>query len=229
MKVETLDSNSLRGSGCPRVLITSDIRLYRSGLSIVLQNDGRLNVLASCEDVTSAHTIISEDRIDAVLLDSGMTGALDFVGDAKRIHKNLVIIALGLAETVEEVLPYAESGIDGYVSREGAVEDVVRAVISALHGELICSRTIAAALQRRVARLALRQTASSLFPASQLTRREEQVVKSLRLGMTNKQIASSLHISVSTVKNHVHNVLEKLGCRTRLEVAARLRDQGSRP
>ena len=180
-------------------------------------------MLNSCEDVASAKAVILDGCVDAVLLDAGMSGALDFVGDIKQGNSKPMIIALGLAETAEDVLPYVETGLDGYVSREGAVEDVVNAVISSLRGELICSRMIAAALKRRVARLALGRSAPAPG-VSNLTRREEQVATSLRRGLTNKEIANSLHISVSTVKNHVHNVLEKLSCSTRLEAAARLRE-----
>jgi len=207
MRFETSETNLLKQPTRPQVLIASEIRLYRTGLETILRTDGRLNVRASCDDVASACTVIRQGRIDVLLLDTGITGGLKFVEQIKSTQQNLKIIALGLTETAEDILPYIETGVAGYVCREGAVEDVVQAVISALSGELICSCVIAAALQRRVTRLASRRTESHFLIVSQLTRREQQIAKSLELGMSNKQIASSLHITVSTVKNHVHSVL----------------------
>jgi DNA-binding NarL/FixJ family response regulator len=129
------------------------------------------------------------------------------------------LVAVGASERDEDVISYAEAGFQGFVAREGTVSDVVAAVESVVRGETVCSPRIAATLLRRVA-----STAWTGAPqAARLTGRERQIVALIDEGLSNKEIAARLCIEVSTVKNHVHNVLEKLGVRRRSEAAARLR------
>lgn len=225
MVKNSVNSRPMQISGIPRILVASEIRLYRKGLTTILNGDGRLEVRATCADLATACDVVQAEAIDAALLDTSMTGALEFVQQVRRKSRDVKIIAMGLTETVEDVMPYIESGISAYVRREGTVDDVVKAVLCALSGEMICSRAIVAALRRRVTRLA--SSIATFSSAPILTPREQQVARSLEFGMSNKQIAKSLHITVSTVKNHVHSVLEKLRCRTRLEAAARLRELNS--
>ena len=121
-------------------------------------------------------------------------------------------------------MPFVESGVAGYVCRDGAVDDVVQAVLCALNQELICSPQIAAALQRRIARLASGAPPADLMPV--LTQRENEIAQFLDVGRSNKEIAARLNISISTVKSHVHSILEKLHARSRSEAAAKYRALG---
>lgn len=209
----------------PRIHVASDILLYREGLASVLKQDGRLEVVSSSADVADACCSVEVDRIAVVLLDTGMEGAHDFARLMQARSRNPAVVALGLNETETDILPYIELGVSAYVCREGNIDDLVEAVFCTLNDELICSRQIAAALQRRITHLAI--TPAERIQAPLLTPREQQIADSLELGMSNKQIATSLNISVSTVKNHVHSVLDKLQVTTRLEAAARLRESRS--
>jgi len=107
------------------------------------------------------------------------------------------------------------------VPRAASVEDLVAALESVGRGELLCSAQTAAALLRRVAALAAGRSAPAQ-PLSNLTRREREIGGLLEAGLSNKDIAVQLGIEVATVKNHVHNVLEKLQVHRRGQAAARL-------
>src|SRR5262249_26135221 len=115
----------------------------------------------------------------------------------------------------------AEAGIHGYVTRDGSVNDVVVAIQSAVRGEVACSPRVAALLFQRVATLS--EATHGVQARPMLTRRELEIAGLITEGLSNKEIARSLRISSATVKNHVHNVLEKLQIRRRGEAAARLR------
>jgi DNA-binding NarL/FixJ family response regulator len=106
------------------------------------------------------------------------------------------------------------------VAREGSVHDLVDAVERAARGELQCSPQVAGTLIRR---LAWRAAAGATLIPSPLTARESEIVRLIDEGLSNKEIAVRLGIEVATVKNHVHNLLEKLRVRRRSEAAARLR------
>jgi DNA-binding NarL/FixJ family response regulator len=208
----------------PCVLIASEIRLYREGLAHFLEQDDRLDVVEVCQETEQALAITQQRTVNAILLDTGMTGALELVRYTITISTATKVIALGLNEIEDEVLPFVEAGVAGYVCRDGAVDDVVQAVLCALNQEFICSRHIAAALQRRIAGLASRALAANSMPV--LTHREKEIAQFLDDGLSNKQIAGRLNIAISTVKNHVHNLLEKLQARSRSEAAAKCRAMG---
>jgi DNA-binding NarL/FixJ family response regulator len=128
------------------------------------------------------------------------------------------LVGLGLAETEESVLTYAEAGFAGYVPREAPLEDIVAVVRGIARGEVRYSRRIATALLRRLANGAV-----SGRPESALTRRETEIAGLIDEGLSNREIAHRLTIEVATVKNHVHHLLEKLQVHRRGEAAARLR------
>jgi len=203
----------------PRVLIACEVRLYREGLAHFLQEDNRLSVSYQCQSTDQVLAIIGDGGVSAVLLDTGMSGALELVEHIVACMPETKVLALGLNEVVDEVMPFVEAGVAGYACRHATVEDVVQSVLCALQEELICSRRIAAALQQRITRLASRVSEGDLV----LTRRELEIAQLLDDGLSNKDIAARYNISVSTVKNHVHNIFEKLQARSRSEAAAKYR------
>jgi DNA-binding NarL/FixJ family response regulator len=107
------------------------------------------------------------------------------------------------------------------VSREATLAELLDGVEAAARGEALVSEPVAAALIRRVASVAGERTVAN---GTLLTRREREIVRLIGDGLSNKEIATSLQIELATVKNHVHNILEKLHVARRGEAAARLRE-----
>jgi two-component system, NarL family, nitrate/nitrite response regulator NarL len=107
------------------------------------------------------------------------------------------------------------------VTREASAEHVAEAVWRAANDELACSPRVAASLLRHVRELAALRPPDAAGPG--LTPREREIVGLIDEGLSNKQIASRLCIELPTVKNHVHNILEKLHVSRRGEAVARLR------
>lgn len=204
-----------------RVVLISDVRLYREGLERILARDGRLEVLSIASNVSSALQSLCDLRPEVVLIDVGMPRALASIRKFRAAPSRPAVVALGVGPSAEDAVGCAEAGASGFVGRDGTIEDLVRTVESAVRGELLCSRRIAGALMRRVARLAARPRPQA--ETSPLTPRELEIVALINEGLTNKEIGSRLHLELTTVKNHVHNILSKLGVHTRGEAAARFR------
>ena len=116
---------------------------------------------------------------------------------------------------VDEVLARAEAGIDGFLTREASLEELVAGILATHRGAVVCSPEITGALLRRVGALASVQRTDGL---ASLTERQRQVVELIREGLSNKQIAVRLVIELATVKNHVHAVLDKLELSSRHEL-----------
>ena len=130
------------------------------------------------------------------------------------------VVALGVPEDESEVIACAEAGAAGLVTLEGSLDDLEAMLESVGRGETLCSPRVAAALLRRVAALADDHAASG---HARLTAREREIVQLVDRGLSNKEIARELQIELTTVKNHVHNILDKLHVRRRADAAARVR------
>lgn len=209
-----------------RVFLLSDVRLYREGLLYSLIRRDAFEILGAADPSAQTINRVIELDPDAVILD---VGSPEGFGIAKILSSSLPktkIVAFAVSEVEHLVLACAEAGIAGYVPADGSEEDLVTAVELAMRGELYCSPRIAGLLFRRIGTLSAAPAEAT--QAAALTRRERQILDLLGEGMSNKEIGRALHISDATVKNHVHNILEKLAVHRRGEAAARLRASQSR-
>lgn len=205
------------------ILIVSDIRLYRDGLAALLAHEARLRVVGTSDSLGAALRQLESCRDCVVLLDMGLPESLAAMRALAACGRPVTVMALGISETRGDVISCAEAGARGYICRQSSLEELVAAVMGAVEGELRCSPRIAAALMDSVGRLAAGKTSGDPV---QLTERELEIAGLLDQGLGNREIALRLHISVATVKVHVHHILEKLGSCRRGEAAAKLRRSG---
>jgi len=216
------DVNPVSGSaGRIRILIAVGVRLYREGLSEMLCRHHRYEVVALAADVHSALQRAHELQPDIVLLDISMPDGLRLVHELTMAAPGTAVVVAAVAETDGEILACAEAGVAGLVTRDQSLAEAVRVLESVACGESVCSPRTAATLLRRIALLSAQHEPPR--PPDGLTPRESEIAGLISRGHSNKQIARELCIEVSTVKNHVHHVLEKLGVRGRAEAAARVR------
>jgi two-component system, NarL family, nitrate/nitrite response regulator NarL len=204
-----------------RAIIVANVRLYREGLATILDAEDDIEVLATAALWPDAVALARAQQPDLVLvdltLDEGRVAVAAFRSAAPAVR--LVVISIGVAE--DDVLSWAEVGIAGFVTREDSLSTLIGVLRSVARDEMPCSPRIAATLLRRVGVLASRVAPPSR--AADLTSRELEVVELIERGLSNKQIGSELHIQVATVKNHIHNILEKLHVRRRVEAVAAVR------
>jgi len=205
-----------------RGMVAAAVRLYRDGLAHSLSQ--ALQVVAVTADSPSTLREAARLTPDVLLLDASMPGALGLVNALGEAAPGTRVVAFAVDDAREaEVLACAEAGVAGWVGRDASADETVEVVLRAARGELVCSARTAALLSRRLAALARERRAPAPVPAAQLTPREAEVGELLCRGVRNKQIARALGLQLATVKNHVHNILEKLEVRSRAEAGAVLR------
>jgi DNA-binding NarL/FixJ family response regulator len=204
----------------PRVLIASDVRLYREGLATTLAGPERLSIVGTVAGSELTVACLSHFGPDVVLLDMALAGCL---GLPAALHTEPAVrfVAFAVSEGDDGVLACAEAGFSGYVGKDGSAEDLVLTIESALRGEVLCPPQIAGALFRRLA--AIVNSHGPNPSLSTLTGRELEIIELVDRGHSNKEIARRLRIGPATVKNHVHNILEKLHVHRRAEAAAAVR------
>lgn len=208
-----------------RVIIVTDVRLYRDGLEQCLKRIEGVAVAGVSARATDAVAMAAGAMPDIALIDMSMPSSVATVSRLRKIVPETKVVAFAIAGDESDVISYVEAGVAGYVPRDGSIQDLRRAIESVANGEAICSPRVAARAFSRLARLSAGRPPA---PLSELTPREREVAELIEKGMSNKQIARRLVITLATVKNHVHNVLEKLSVRRRGEVGARLRMQAVR-
>ena len=205
-----------------RVLIISEVRLYREGLVRLLRRDERLDVVGTASDVQDALARLPEleQPPDAVLLDVPAPVGLRAPGQLESALPAARIVALNVPDSEEAaVIAWAEAGVSGLLEPGIDADELVQAVETTAGGGTVCSPKLAAVLLRRVAR-----GAGDHRPAAgTLTAREREIAELIERGCSNKEIAERLEIGLPTVKNHVHNILTKLKAARRGQAAAMLR------
>ena len=204
-----------------RILVVANIRLFRDGLAEALARRAGMCVVGTADSGEDALLHLAELAPTVVLMDQAVPQSLAAIHAITAHDPELKVIALGEPLDENDVLAFAAAGVAGYVARAGSLEDLVATLESVGRGEFLCSPQVAATLLRRVASWAAGHRESPV--RYRLTARESEIVRLIDEGLSNKDIALRLGIEVATVKNHVHNLLEKLQVHRRTDAADRFR------
>lgn len=203
-----------------RVAVVAEVCLYREGVaqSLARRSEAVVTDTAGCR--AEALELLRRAAPQVLLLDMGTPGAREVIAAARALAPETRVVALAITESEEGVLACAEAGVAGYVTRNASVDDLLGTLLAVARGELVCPPAIAASLFRHVGTLSARRAE----PAPDvLTPREREIAELIEQGLSNKEISRRLSIGLSTVKNHVHNLLEKLHVPRRGAAAARMR------
>jgi DNA-binding NarL/FixJ family response regulator len=161
---------------------------------------------------------------EVALVDIGMPDK-DGLDVTQTLHNDLPavkVIILGMPDLTDEIMSCIEAGAAGYVLKEASFEYLVESIRSVQRGESFCSPRMAASLFSRIAELAGERIPES---SVKLTMREIEIINKIADGLSNKEIAAQLYIEEQTVKNHVHNILDKLQLHNRLEAVQYARER----
>lgn len=210
--------DSTDASAFPRVIVVSDVLLYREGVANGLARSARLTIVGAfgCDEVVGA---IGAIGVDVILLDASRLEALAVARELRAARPDVPMVGFAIGSEAGSVV-CAEAGLIGFVDRDGTLAQLAEAVEQAITGQVGCSPRLAALLCQRVADLA----GSAAIAPSTLTRRERQIAALVCEGLSNKEIALELNIGAATVKNHIHNVLEKLHVRRRGAIGSAFRN-----
>lgn len=198
------------------LFIVSGVRFLRDSLAEILGREPALHVCGEGAGLAEALAHLAAIRPDIFLLDAGIPGGPNTAQHLQEASPGSRIIVIGVGETVENVLAWAEAGIAGYVPNTASIDELILLISQISHGEQPCPSRIAGSLLRRIG--------AGPAPAAQATRltgRELEIYRLVGAGLSNKDIARRLRISLGTTKSHVHNLLGKLSLQRRADVMAR--------
>jgi DNA-binding NarL/FixJ family response regulator len=209
----------ISGDGKERLtlVIADSHQLFRDCLAEVLAADRDLAVVGKFASAQQAFPRLGENRARVLLLGLETLGDTTprFVREVRARHPELKVILLGREETDDSVLDCLEAGASGYVMRDQPLSDLRSAIDVVMRGEVACTPRVAHALFQRLASLGRERRRREKLDFLTLTPRELEILRLIADDLSNLEIARRLVLSVHTVKNHVHKVLETLGVHSR--------------
>ncbi|MCA9874293.1 MAG: response regulator transcription factor [Ardenticatenaceae bacterium] len=207
-----------------RLLIVHETRVFGRVIMAALQQAPDIQVIGWA--TTEAEALSQLETCDVLLVCVTVPddGALSLIRAARKTETAAKVLAMGIPKTEKAILAYVEAGAGGYVLQDGSMDELLKNIYALYRGEALASPQMTAALMSRVNELAQLRSELGLTPdinrLSELTPREREVLAVIGEELSNQEIAERLAIELGTVKNHVHNILQKLGVTNRWEATA---------
>ena len=201
------------------VLLLHKVSLMADLLTAVLKDTPDIKMISATMTMAEALAQLSTGKSDVVLVDATLpcNEIIDFMQIMKETYPQVKLLVTGVIESAAMIIPYLEQGAAGYVLKDESIVNLVDKIRCAQREEFIVSPMIATALIARISELKQMATELNgykehdLHPMDELTTREREVLKLIEQEFTNQEVAKMLMIELGTVKNHVHNILAKLG------------------
>ncbi|TFE27557.1 response regulator [Cohnella luojiensis] len=211
-----------------RILIVDDQRILRDGLATIIGMEPGMEVVGTAVDGRDAYSKVVESRPDVVLMDIRMPG-MDGVEGSELILKHFPetkVLILTTFDDAELIMQVLENGVHGYLLKDMPSEAIISAIQTVYNGGTVLQHDITAMLLKELKKMS-EQNPEKTYSLSHhepeglglLTEREKEVLALLGQGLNNKEIAGLLFLTEGTVKNHVSNLIAKLGMRDRTQAA----------
>ena len=201
------------------VLVVDDAELFREALSAAFAQEG-FEVVGVAAEAMTAIDLTREFEPDIVMLDllmPGMSG-LEIVGTIIKTTPKTRVVLLTASESAEDLLAAVKAGVSGYLTKDTPLPRLVAAMNDVLDGGAAVSPAMGGKLFSALRDLLRHHGTASRRP--ELTGRELEILTLVGEGKTSREIAEQLYISENTVRNHVRNILDKLGLKSRFEAVS---------
>ena len=197
-----------------RILVADDHPVVREGLSAMLGREDDFDVVGQAIDGREALDLTGRLAPKVVLMDLKMPrmDGVEAIREIKQKFPDTEVLVLTTFDSDDYIFQGIEAGARGYLLKDAPREELFRAVRTVARGESLLQPTVAARLVNRFAELSRRTS-----PEETLSDRELEVLRCMARGSANKEIATELVISESTVKTHVTNIFQKLGASDRTQ------------
>ena len=209
-----------------QILLIEDNKILREGIAAMLNDHSEFKVIAKSEDGDALLQVKNLGQPpDVVLLDLGLekVNSLKLMVVLKKELPTTKVIAMDILPDHVDIIEFVKAGGSGFILKNAPLMDWIETIKIVATGEKVLPPVLTQSLFTQIVDLALKKNQGIPTDSYQFTSREYQVVDLIAKGLSNKEIAESLHIATYTVKSHVHNILEKLELSTRLQIAAFVR------
>lgn len=204
-----------------QIAILTPVRVFGDSLAAALNTRHDLSVATVVSNFIRLNEAMTLVPINLVLIDVAHGIALDEVRLIAAQWPQVILLAMGLHPAHKAIVDCGRAGFSGYTAQDARLDEFFTTIDDAISGRLRCPPEVAAELLRALYREPASPAADLTDQA--LTARECEVLRELGQGLSNKEIARVLNLSISTVKHHVHKVLEKLHVTRRADAMRKVR------
>ena len=199
-----------------KVMLADDHVLMREGIRQLLEFDGSIEVIGEASDGEECLQKLEKVKPDVLLLDINMPklNGIEVLEEIKRKKINVKVLILTVHNEVDYLIRAVDIGVDGYILKDSESAELKKAIMTVMDGESYIQPKLIPMLNKR-----LITRDSDKEKLESLTGREKEVLIEVANGMFNKEIATSLHVSERTVKNHISNIFKKLDVSDRTQAA----------
>lgn len=199
-----------------KVMLADDHVLMREGIRQLLEFDGSIEVIGEASDGEECLQKLEKVKPNVLLLDINMPklNGIEVLEEIKRKKINVKVLILTVHNEVDYLIRAVDIGVDGYILKDSESAELKKAIMTVMDGESYIQPKLIPMLNKR-----LITRDSDKEKLESLTGREKEVLIEVANGMFNKEIATSLHISERTVKNHISNIFKKLDVSDRTQAA----------
>ncbi len=211
-----------------RVCLADDQRLMRDGLRTLLELEDGIEVVGEAEDGRSALEIYAATRPDVLLMDIRMPG-MDGVEATRQLlaqWPDARVIILTTFDDESTIFDGLRAGALGYLLKDVSGQELAAAVREVARGGALIEPSVARKVLAEFTRAIPPTHRASTSLVEPLSGREEEILRGITQGLTNKEIASRLNLSEGTVKNYASAIFQKLGVQDRTQAAMRARELG---
>ncbi len=203
------------------VALIEDNSQYRTAISIILQLNENLKLIHKMEDCEEMIALFELQKPDVVLMDIDLPGinGIQGVWEIKKKWADIKVLMLTVFEDNEKIFGAIKAGANGYLLKKDSPQKILDSIEAVAKGESPMNGMIAAKVLDYFQQS--QQKKSSLYE-SNLTEREKEILSLLIKGLSYKEIASNIFISIETLNSHIKNIYRKLNVHSRSELASRL-------
>lgn len=210
-----------------RLVVAESHRLFRECLAEALRDDGFARVEVIDTDPTALAGLGGPEPVDVLVLGCGEAGKpSELLREACQRWPGAKILVLGTEEGEEEALALLRAGARGYLFRDQSLNELREAILEVAAGATVCTPRVVHLLFSRLGELGRERRRDQRLEVLELTSREIEILRLIGDGLKNQEIAKRLNLSVHTVKNHVHNILERLGVKSRWSAVTHASEKG---
>lgn len=211
-----------------RVLVVDDHILFREGLVGIIDSQPDMQVIGEADDGLEAIVKAGQLKPDLILMDIQMPAfdGIDATAKIKKDYPDVVIVMLTVRDDDEQLFKAIKFGAQGYLLKNIRSSEMLAMLRGAMQGEAALSPGMAANVLEEFRRMSLQSPPKDQNEIATLTRREHDVINLVVSGLSDKEIADNLTLSVHTVKSHIRNILSKLQVNNRREAAELARQKG---
>lgn len=205
------------------IAIVEDNHILREGLKALFDPLPEFRIVAALGKRGNLLPDIRKWKPDILLLDIGLhsQNSLLLVKALQREKCACRVIVMDILPTQDDIYAYVQAGVSGFIMKDASMKELVHAIREVAAGSQVLPQQLTDSLFSQIVNTSVANHHAQLLQrAVRMTRREREVILLVADGLTNKEIAKELNLSPYTVKSHIHNILEKLSLRTRVQIAS---------